>query len=466
MRVSIRLKMLLIALLTSLVGVVLVGVIATFSTVRAFDDLLLNDARDNFIALVARYYEENGTLQGFDTFIASSDNPPQNNNQRPNAPNSQRGNPMNNRPPQAQNPAPFVLVDANGSLIVGDGEFNNRQRISQQQLERGEPVEVDGTRIGTILLTGQPAERNERDQQYISTIRSAVMIGSAGAAVMAVIVGVLGAQLILRPIRDLGQGIIALQTGNLEHQIPVRSNDELGDVAGAFNDMSAGLARANQLRRQMTADIAHDLRTPLSVIRGYLEGLRDGTLKPTQARFDTMFGEAQQLDRLIEDLRTLSLADAGELTLNRMPTNMHELLQSTANAFQAKANDAQITLEVHAEQFPQIAIDRDRIAQVLGNLVSNALRYTPPQGNITLSAKQLDRLLIIRVHDTGTGISASKLPHIFERFYRADSSRTSDTGESGLGLAIAKSIIEAHGGTIRAESLIGQGTAMIIQLPL
>jgi signal transduction histidine kinase len=246
----------------------------------------------------------------------------------------------------------------------------------------------------------------------------------------------------------------------------VKSQDELGELAMAFNQMSADLDRLNRSRRQMTADIAHDLRSPLTVIGGYVESMRDGVLKPTPERLNTIHAEVQHLQRLVEDLRTLSQADAGELTLNREPVAPLALLERMAKSYDHLAAKKKISLEVQGEPgLPEIRLDPDRMAQVFGNLITNSLRYTPEGGEIVLAAGQEANMLVFRVRDNGQGIPAESLPHIFDRFYRADPARA-QWNESGLGLAIARSIVEAHGGSISAESQVGQGTTVKILFPV
>jgi two-component system sensor histidine kinase BaeS len=230
--------------------------------------------------------------------------------------------------------------------------------------------------------------------------------------------------------------------------------------------MSADLARASHLRKQMTADLAHDLRTPLSILRGYTEGLKDERLQGTPAMYSLMHGEVEHLQRLVEDLRLLSLADAGELSLNRRAVDPAALVERTGLAYIVQAQQQGLALRVDAaENLPSIMVDTDRITQVLNNLVSNALRHTA-QGEIVLSASAENRRVQLKVSDMGSGIPADDLPFVFDRFYRADKSRqrTGDTS-SGLGLAIAKAFVEAHGGVILVESIPGHGTTFTITFP-
>jgi signal transduction histidine kinase len=298
-------------------------------------------------------------------------------------------------------------------------------------------------------------------------MRLSLLAGTLGASLIALLIGILLSKHFLSPLAELTKAISAMKQGNLSQQVPVRTHDELGKLARAFNQMSAELHRSNQLRKQMTADIAHDLRTPLMVISGYLEALQDGTLQPTAERFDLMNQEAIVLKRLIDDLRTLSLADAGELKLVRLPVQPRELLEQVQQSFEPIAVEQQVKLCVEADdRLPAIQIDRERMVQVLENLVSNALRYTPADGLITLRANQQQDSVRLVVTDTGDGIPQDQLQNIFERFYRIEESRTQNNGESGLGLAIAKSIIEAHHGTIAAVSQVGAGTSIMINLPI
>jgi signal transduction histidine kinase len=307
--------------------------------------------------------------------------------------------------------------------------------------------------------------RSAIEDKYLTSVNQSLFIAAVGGALIALILGLFVARTLTRPVRELTTATHALAHGDLQQRVPVRSRDELGELAQAFNQMSADLVRATQLRRQMTADIAHDLRTPLTVIGGYVEALRDQVLAPTLERFEMIYGEVQHLQQLVDDLRTLSLADAGELRLNRHPIEPRALLTEVAALFQHRADQQSLTLIVDAaDTLPVLNIDEGRFVQVLSNLVSNALRYTPAGGHITLGAIDQSGAVQLIVRDDGAGILPEALPHIFDRFYRADQARHQASGESGLGLAIARSIIEAHGGTIAVQSDVGHGTTFIISL--
>ncbi len=344
-----------------------------------------------------------------------------------------------------------MLADSNRSIIVASAPYVVGEKVRKGDLAKGIPVKVNGQIVGTVISTGQPLVRKPIDQKYIDQISQALWIAAFGGGLIALVLGLLIARSLTRPIGELTHATQEMAQGNLSQRIPVRSGDELGKLAQSFNQMSADLAQANQARKQMTADIAHDLRNPLTVLSGYLESLQDGKLKPTPQRFATMQAEVQHLERLIDDLRTLSLADAGELKLHMEPTSLSELLERVADAYRHQAEQKQIDIRVDvAPDLPDINLDPARMEQVLGNLVSNALRYTPYGGKIQLSAMQRSGSLTVNVIDNGTGIPPDILPRIFERFYRGDESRSGN--ESGLGLAIAKSIVELHGGKICVES--------------
>ena len=328
----------------------------------------------------------------------------------------------------------FVLVDLAGAAVTTEEADRAGERTQPAALARGVPVEVDGRRVGTVIDAGRAPPLNDREAQYVAGTNRALALAALGAAVIALLLGVVLARTLTQPVRDLTRAIQAMSRGELKQQVPVRSVDELGTLTQSFNRMSADLARSNELRRQMTADIAHDLRTPLTVITGYIEALRDGVLKPTPARFEAMHNEAQQLKRLVEDLRTLSLADAGELPIQRQPLAPRTLLDRLAAAYAPQAAARAITLAVNAAaDLPDIAADPERMAQVLGNLITNALRHTPAGGRIDLSAQAQGQAVALAVQDTGEGMPADVVPHVFDRFYRGAPRAASRMASRGWG---------------------------------
>ncbi len=397
-----------------------------------FNQYLEVQRQNDFAVAAKNYYLENRTWDGVDNYLREKQLLPPFDETNP--------------PPQ-----PFVLVDTDRKVIIASAPYVVGEKVKQGTLDKGIPIESGGEVFGTVISTGQPLVRNPIDQKYVDQINRGFWLAGIVGMLVALGFGLLLASSLTRPVRDLTNATRNMAQGQLEQQVPIHSGDELGELAQAFNQMSADLARANRSRKQMTADIAHDLRNPLTVLSGYLESLQDGKLKPTPERFAVMQAEVTHLQHLVEDLRTLSLADAGELKLHLEPTSIPELLERVAEAYRHQAEQQQIHLKVEIEpNLPEVDLDPARMEQVLGNLVSNALRYTAADGEIRLEAKQLNGSLSVSVIDNGSGIPAEILPHIFERSYRGDESRSGN--ESGLGLAIAKSIVEYHGGNIRAES--------------
>jgi signal transduction histidine kinase len=257
-----------------------------------------------------------------------------------------------------------------------------------------------------------------------------------------------------------------MERGDLAQRVPVRGGGELGELARAFNAMAEAVASNEQLRRHMVSDVAHELRTPLTNIRGHLEALCDGVLAPDRETFDSLLEEAGLLTRLVEDLQQLALAEAGQLRLEREPAQVEEIVGRTATAVQAQFTARELRLATDCSPgLPTVDIDAERIGQVLRNLLNNAAAYTPKGGRVAISARHSDGYVEVSVADSGIGIAPEDLPYVFERFYRADRSRARATGGAGLGLAIAKQLVEAHGGRIWVESDLGQGTKFTFTLP-
>lgn len=448
MRSSLRLKLIFTFLIISIAGTLLTAWVVGFSNEQAFDELLREQELAEFVSDLQTYYESNGSWQGVEQAI--------NNQLSPTTPDQLSSPPL-----------PFALADINGRILIHNRQFTLDSTAPPDALAAGVPLEVDGTQVGTILINNQPPPRNPAEEAFVAQTNRALWIGALGATAVAIILAVIMARTLTRPLQELAVASRQIAQGNLKQEVPVRTKDELGELTIAFNQMSADLNHATQSRRQMTADIAHDLRTPLTVLSGYLEAMEDGTLAPTPARLQMMHAEVNGLIRLVADLRTLSLAESGQLTLKKEPVVIGNLLAQVQAAFVYQAAQQGVALGAEIENSQVIQIDQARLRQALDNLVSNALRYTPAGGAIDLVASLplADGGIQITISDSGSGIPVSDLPHIFDRFYRGDQSRQEGQGESGLGLTITKSLIVAHGGTIDVMSTPGTGTTFTIVLP-
>ena len=444
---SLYFKLILVFLAVSLAGTFLAAFLIRRSSERAFDSFLRERAQAEFVRDVQAYYVITGSLQGIERLVYRA---------------------IGRVEPGAQERVlPYALADREGRIVVARGPWERGEVVSGSVLDDGVPVLVGGEQIGTVLILSQQWERDAFEQRYLTGVNLALVLGALGGTAIAVFLGALLAGALTRPLREMAVASHAIAQGELEQQVPVRSDDELGELARAFNKMSAELARITSQRRQMTADIAHDLRTPLTVLAGYLEAMEEGALAPTPQRLATMQQEVAGLTRLVEDLRVLSLADADRLELHLEETDVADLLARVRDIHAPQARQQSVDLQLRvAPDLPFSRLDPARMRQVIGNLVSNALRHTGEGGAISLEALlDGDGAVLLRVRDTGSGIAAEDLPHIFDRFYKADSARAEGRGASGLGLAIARSLVEMHGGAISVDSAPGQGATFTIRLP-
>jgi signal transduction histidine kinase len=268
-----------------------------------------------------------------------------------------------------------------------------------------------------------------------------------------------------RPMTDIFSAIDSIAEGDLTTRVPEHYPRDFGQLARSFNHMVSELERADQQRRNLTADIAHELRTPLHIIQGNLEGIIDGVYQPTPEHINNTLDETKLLARLVNDLQTLSLAEAGQLPLHPTRFLLTDLMEDLSSSFSAQAASLGISLQTNnTDPSKELSADYDRLNQVLSNLISNALRHTPQGGTISIETESIPSGVRIAIKDTGSGIAMDDIPFIFDRFWRGDKSRT-ERSNSGLGLAIAKQLILAHGGTIEVQSQVNKGTAFIIELP-
>ena len=361
----------------------------------------------------------------------------------------------------------LVLLGPEGEILVAPEPRLLGQRLPQQLVREALPIDVGGQKVG-LLLAGPVAERllEPLEQNFLSSVNRSLLLGGLVALGIALALGLLLLRQLITPLKELTAATEGIAAGDLESRVKVRSKDELGRLGESFNKMADSLKRSEGLRRRMIADVAHELRTPLTVIRGQLEALRDGVFSPTPDKLEELDEEALLLDRLVEDLHELALAEAGELRLERGPTDLGRLITRLAARVQGRLAEQGVELGLALpEGLPKLDLDSDRIEQVLHNLLSNAGRYTPRGGKITVAVEDRPAEVLISVSDTGRGIPPEELPRIFERFYRGEQSRSRRSGGAGLGLAIAKQLVEAHGGRIWAASEVDRGTTVCFTLP-
>jgi len=273
-----------------------------------------------------------------------------------------------------------------------------------------------------------------------------------------------------KPLEEFFNTINAVEEGNLSARVPENNSDMFSDLIKRFNKMVGELERAEQQRRNLTADIAHELRTPLHIIQGNLEGILDGVYQSTPEHINATLDETRLLTRLVNDLQTLSLAETGQLPLHSTRFLLADLMSDLNSSFSAQAASQDVDLQIHtADANQQVTADYDRLNQVLSNLIANALRHTPSGGTVSLLTDSVQQdtqsAVQITIQDTGSGIAPEDLPFIFDRFWRGDRTRGERASHSGLGLAIAKQLIHAHGGTIEVQSEVGKGTTFILELP-
>jgi signal transduction histidine kinase len=272
---------------------------------------------------------------------------------------------------------------------------------------------------------------------------------------------------ILSPVKALTTAARQFGKGDFSHRVTYQGGGEIGELSRSFNSMAQNLEKNEQLRRNMVADVAHELRTPVSNLRGYLEAISDGLVKPDEETIRSLNEEAASLANLVGDLQELTLADAGKLNMTIQPEDISHIVKETLAAVQTKAAHKELTITSNLpDELPLVDIDALRIRQVLNNLLNNALAHTGKGGIITVSGRHQEDKVFISVSDTGEGIAPEHLPMIFERFYRVDKSRTRATGGSGLGLTIAKRIVDAHGGTISVTSELGKGSTFTFSIPV
>ncbi|OZC03592.1 sensor histidine kinase [Rubricoccus marinus] len=373
------------------------------------------------------------------------------------------------RPPDLGRSIAFGLADAEGRVVRPFDGYASGDALALETLARGRAVIVGGEQVGTAFVPSGAAAgladfpETSPEARFVRSSTTALVVALGVALAVALGVGVWLTGRTVRPLRRLTDAARGIASGELGRSVQVSRDDEVGALGEAFNTMSARLAESTALRQRMTSDVSHDLRTPVTAVLGTLELIESGALAPTPERIRTARLQAERLARLIESFHTLAIADAGELPVHPTRVPLAEALRHAALAFEAQTDAAEVEIAVEADA-PDVRADPDRLAQILANLISNALRHTPPGGRVTLSAREAASGVEIAVRDTGRGIPAGVLPHIFERSVRADGSRSGEG--AGLGLSIVRSLTDAMGGAVGAASAPEAGTTVTVTLPV
>ncbi|MCL7454339.1 MAG: ATP-binding protein [Anaerolineae bacterium] len=376
------------------------------------------------------------------------------------------------RPPPDQAPLQFVLAGADGRVVYDGAQGRLGRRLNREEQAAAQDIEVGGETVGQLVVS-LPVRSNilgPLEEIFVARLRRWLIAGGLLAGGLGLLLGLALSRSLTAPLQRMAMAARAIARRDFSRRVEVEGSDEMADVARAFNDMAATLEASERQRQNMVADVAHELRTPLSVLQGNLRAILDDVYPLDKAEVSRLYDETRLLSRLVDDLRELALADAGQLGLNLQPADVGDVARSTAESFAPAAEAQEVELRVEmAGDLPQVQADPDRLAQILRNLLVNALRHTPRGGSVVITGRRTEDAVELAVADTGEGIAPQDQARVFDRFWRADRARTRDgqwVRGTGLGLSIAQSLVEAHGGHIWLETKAGEGSTFRFTLPV
>ena len=457
MKKSLKTRLILTYAAVALVTVLVALEFVQFRSGQSLRNLVIDQQVEELSVMVEDYYTKNQDMDGFvyyylATMLRSAADSPFSQPLRRSIPENIRGI--------------RGLVDSEGKTLLPMQNLPVGVYVPERWLEGAREVEVDGVAVAWILIDEKSLELTKSEQLFMDQVNLAIAIAAGAGILTAVVIGILLAEGILKPIRRLTEASEQMAQGALGQQVDVTSKDEIGRLGESFNRMSADLARADAERKRLTADITHDLSTPLQIISGYIEMYENGDVSLNPRQLGIIKTELESLRRLVGDLTMLTQAEGGGVEILLSPVAPNHLLEQIAQAFHPIASQQGVNFRLDLDETPvMINVDEGRMLQVLKNLIENALRHTPAGGTVTLASK-VGEQVELSVADTGDGISAEDLPLIFERFYQTDKARTGSKGKMGLGLAICKALVELQGASIKAESPgLGQGTRITVTIP-
>ncbi len=460
--------------LVTLVGVSTVALLANLSASSQFRHYLARSemmGQGNLAEDLTAYYEHQGSWNGVESVCEGMGGPMQ---------------PGRGHGPMYWDRASILLADEQGFIVYDSQGQRAGENLSRSEQKLAIPIQAEGRTAGFLLAT-PPSEGQLRPQEqgFLAQVNRALLLAGALAGGLSILLGLGLSRGLTAPLARLTTAARHIAGGDLSQRVPQTGSAEMAALGQAFNQMAADLEKAEELRRNLVADVAHELRTPLSVLQGNLRAILDGVYPLEQAEIAALYDETRLLSRLVDDLHELAQAEAGQLHLDLRPTDLVGIVQTTVANFAvaAEAKEVRLTTEL-ADGLPPVVADPDRLAQIMRNLLSNALRHTPKGGQITVSATVLPMIgkgprpspkvvpaaVRIVVADTGEGIPPKDLPHVFDRFWQASSgemgTRSHERGGSGLGLAIARHLVQAHGGEMGVESEVSQGSRFWFSLPI
>lgn len=464
-RHSITTRLILSFVAIIFLSIVLFMVVSNRVVYNRFSDLVIRSGANfsrRIVPILESYYEVNGSWEGIQDYFFGMSGAMEGEMGR----NHPFVNAMMPRLMIAVQDERFILFD--GDAVVFDSNPDDIQLDSSDNLiDYGTPVFVDRKQVGTFLVASTMGILNESQNIFITRVNRAFIGVGLVLILLALGVALWLSRSIVKPLQQVAEAANSLAKGNYDQRVVIDRNDELGDVATAFNQMASDLGEQEEIRMQMMADVAHELRTPLSILKIDLESMEDGLMDANPENIRQLQGEVTYLSNLVEDLRVLSMADAGDLRVEKTRIELNSLVREMIELQENSARERQIHITAsYSNKEIFVLVDSQRISQVLINLLSNAIQHTPPDHEIFTQIEVSNQIAIVSITNTGSWILPADLEKIFDRFYRVEPSRNRENGGSGLGLSIARSLIEAHGGKIWADSIEGKSATFKFSLPI